>query len=132
MYRIFIHQNHQWMKKDYLWIEYSSDKKNSILYIIHGCYPWIKSMDEVTNKGHGWSLYEYTRKYPLHGYIPVALEIWGVNFRFSLLKLTFFILLNLKACNSRTTKHFGNKTHWEASHIATRHLRENWWILHHV
>ena len=31
---------------------------------------------------------------------------------FSLLKLTFLVLSNLKACNSKTIENFGTKTHW--------------------
>ena len=42
---------------------------------------------------------------------------WNFNFRFSLLKLTFFVLSKLKVCNSRTTDNFGTKTHGEASYI---------------
>ena len=33
------------------------------------------------------------------------------NIHFSLLKLTFLVLSNLKACNSKTIKNFGTKTH---------------------
>ena len=44
------------------------------------------------------------------------------DFRFSLLKLTFFIPLNLKACKSRTTKHFGPKTHFKGTHFKKKLL----------
>ena len=56
--KIFIRQNHPWMKKSYPWIKVSSMEKMMDDFFIRGWlfHPWMKSTDKVD----GWRTWTHT------------------------------------------------------------------------